>query len=147
MKYKMTAKNVRLFDGLDFNGYQFDLYLNGTKTAWVSDTGDGIWQIQVTIYPGREELWDAFEEYADSLPAAGAYGGYWEVLCAILMDRFAAKRDTCPPYLLLENKGVLHRLRFNKRFTKKDLPELEKVVAKKYPTAVVLSYKPVFLEV
>ena len=107
MKEQLTIKGLKTWDTYDGGGYQFNLYRNNKKVAFVHNAGDG-GEMDIDWFLKEEEK--SISEYVKTLPKWENQGFSGEMSVGIFLEELLEEQETEKWLNKQRKKGTLFRL-------------------------------------
>ena len=139
MKEQLTIKGLKTWNTYDGGGYQFNLYRNNKKVAFVHNAGDG-GEMDIDWFSKEEEK--SISEYVKTLPNWENQGFSGEMSVGIFLEELLEEQETEKWLNKQRKKGTLFRLssdpdstiRIMKTF---DMGKAKESLDRKYPNQYV----------
>ena len=130
-KQLFTIKNFKTWSTYDGGGYQFTLYYNGKKFAFVHNDGNGGW---VTVDCENQEDQKRFDDYISNLPKwkSSIDGSDMDMTSDIFMDELVNEYELAKKLAKAKKKGTTFRLITDKENMFRTLNVLDLSQAKEY---------------
>ena len=108
-KQLFTIKNFKTWSTYDGGGYQFTLYYDGKKFAFVHNDGNGGW-VTVDCYSETDQK--QFDAYIDGLPKwkSSIDGSDMDMTSDIFMDEIVNEYELAKKLAKAKKKGTTFRL-------------------------------------
>lgn len=129
MKTNLKIKGLKTWATEDGGGYQFNLYLNTKKVAWVHNAGDG-GEMQIDWFDKNAEK--AITDYVKALPPYESCGFQHQQTVGILMDDLVTEYEWEKKLARYRKKGILFRFLSDPKDSFRTLQTLDMAKAKEY---------------
>ena len=130
-KQLFTIKNFKTWSTHDGGGYQFTLYYDGKKFAFVHNDGNGGW---VEVNCENKEDQNRFDDYISSLPKwkSSIDGSDMDMTSDIFMDELVNEYELAKKLAKAKKKGTTFKLLSDGKGMFRTLNVLDLTQARKY---------------
>jgi len=142
----VEIKNFKPFHGHDGQGYSYSLYLDGKRSAIISNDGWG-GEEMVDTYKGDSTKFDEFCKLCSELPARqsrygdGNFPITWDYWILDLVELADQKRNARGKTIIRKEDGNYYILSFadKRKYTQKNHAMIMVLMKEKYPTAFLVN--------